>query len=116
MCPFNLEGLALGQPDAMHRYKKRPVIKARVESRIWREIEANEARPPRLVNELLSCEEVDRFCCPETRGPQVPAGPPRLFEPLPLDDVAEEPSNGASVAAILLFIVFLAGVAVGGML
>lgn len=78
-----------------------------------REIEANEARPPRLVNELLACEEVDRFCCPETRGPQEPVLPPQLFDPLPLE-AAEVPDQiGAAVIAILFLVSFIAGVTVG---
>jgi len=110
-----LEGLASRQPEPMHKYKKNPVIKARVESRIMREIEANEARPPRLVNELLACEEVERFCYPETRGPQEPVLAPNLFDPLPLVEMPAE-STSAVIPLLAALMVFIAGVAVGMLL
>lgn len=99
----------------MKHYKKTsPVMRAEVTSKILAAIERNENKPPHQVRDLLHLDEVQRFIRPDTRGPQEPALPPRLLDPLPLAEVPDQ--TRVAVIAILFLIVFIAGVVVGRLL
>lgn len=96
----------------MRRYRKpSPVTHAEVTPKILAAIERTENKPPHLVRDLLHLDEVQGFIHPDTRGPQEPALPPRLFDPLPLTDVADQTS--VAVIVILFLVAFIAGVTVG---
>lgn len=99
----------------MRRYRKpSPVTHAEVTPKILAAIERTENKPPHLVRDLLHLDEVQGFIRPDTRGPQEPALPPRLFDPLPLAEVPDQ--TRVAVIAILFLIVFIAGVVVGRLL
>ncbi|MER2514400.1 MAG: hypothetical protein ABTQ25_18630 [Nitrosomonas ureae] len=96
----------------MHkRNKKSAVVTASVIKKSMLDLDKNEAHPPKLAQEILDREDVAQFISPETRGPQEPALPPNLFDPLPLTDVADQAS--VAVIVILFLVVFIAGVTVG---
>lgn len=98
----------------MKRHKKYPVsITNKVNRRMLAALDKAEEAP--VTGDVLASEPVQTFIH-TNRGPQEPAGPPRLFEPLPLVDVAEPAFAGGSVIAILFLIAFLAGLTVGKLL
>lgn len=96
----------------MHKHnKKSAVVTAIVIQKSMLDLDKNEAHPPKLAQEILNREDVAQFISPETRGPQEPALPPRLFDPLPLAEVPDQ--TGVAVIAILFLVAFIAGVTVG---